>query len=435
MRNKLIILSADAMVTEDLELFSNLPGYQKYLANGCMIRKVRSIYPTVTYPCHTTMMTGNYPDRHGVTSNFKFDINEKPTPWNGFADVIQSKDIFTACKEKGLTTATVSWPVTCGHKNIDYMIPEYVPQVYGVQGNDTIEDMFRRAGSDEDMIAIIKKNSHILKEYKHPYIDEFIVQCACDILREKQPDVILIHPANIDGARHANGVFHENVNQAVKDTDRFVQMLMNVQEELGLAENTNLVVTSDHGQMDIQRIININVMLADYGFIDVDQQGTVTDWKAFCLSNALSANVYLKNPEDEQTKQRVFQLLRWMKKEGIYGIGEVYTAEEAHEKYHLNGDFAFVIESDDYTSFGESVNGELVESFGDRDYRYGKASHGHLPEKGPQPIFMAKGPDFAENVVIENGRLIDEAPTYAKVLGVDLPDTDGMPINEFIRKY
>ena len=48
---------------------------------------------------------------------------------------------------------------------------------------------------------------------------------------------------------------------------------------------------------------------------------------------------------------------------------------------------------------------------------------------------MAKGPDFAENVVIENGRLIDEAPTYAKVLGVDLPDTDGMPINEFIRKY
>ena len=82
MRNKLIILSADAMVTEDLELFSSLPGYQKYLANGCMVRKVRSIYPTVTYPCHTTMMTGNYPNRHGVTSNFKLDIHEKPTPWH-----------------------------------------------------------------------------------------------------------------------------------------------------------------------------------------------------------------------------------------------------------------------------------------------------------------------------------------------------------------
>lgn len=428
MNKKLIVLSADAMVTEDLALFTTLPGYKKYLENGCMIRKVRSIYPTVTYPCHTTMMTGNYPNRHGVTSNFKLVLNEKPTPWNWFSDVIQSRDIFTACKEKGLTTATVFWPVTGCHKDIDYKIPEYVPQ-----GNDTIEEAFRRAGCDEDMLAIVKKNSGILKEYKHPYIDEFIIQCACDVLREKQPDVLLIHPANIDGARHAYGIFNEMVDQTVRDTDRFVQMLMAVQEELGLAENTNLVVTSDHGQMDIQRIINPNVMLADYGFIDVDAEGKVTDWKAYCLSNGLSAVVYLQNPEDENTKQRLFQLLRWMKKEGIYGIGEVYTAEEADEKYHLNGEFSFVIEGDDYTSFGEGVTGPLVQSFGDTDYRYGRASHGYTPEKGPQPIFMAKGPDFAEGVVIENGRLIDEAPTYAKVLGVDLPDTDGTPIEEFVR--
>lgn len=429
MNKKLIVLSADAMVTEDLDLFTTLPGYKKYLENGCMIRKVKSIYPTVTYPCHTTMMTGNYPNKHGVTSNFKLVLNEKPTPWNWFSDVIKSKDIFTACKEKGLTTATVFWPVTGGHKDIDYKIPEYVPQ-----GNDTIEEAFRRAGCDDDMIAIVKKNSSILKEYKHPYIDEFIVQCACDILREKQPDVILIHPANIDGARHEYGIFNEKVNQTVVDTDRFVQMLMAVQEELGLAESTNLVVTSDHGQMDIQRIINPNVILADYGFIDVDGEGRVTDWKAYCLSNGLSAVVYLKNPEDENTKQKVFRLLRWLKAEGIYGIGKVYTAEEADEKYHLNGGFSFVIEGDDYTSFGEGVTGSLVQPFCDTDYRYGRASHGYTPEKGPQPVFMAKGPDFAENVVIEDGRLIDEAPTYAKILGVELPDTDGTPIMEFLRK-
>ena len=275
---------ARAMVTEDLALFETLPGYNKYLKGGCMIRSVTSVYPTVTYPCHTTMMTGNYPDRHGVTSNFKLVMNEKPTPWNWFSDVIRSKDIFTACKEKGLTTATVFWPVTGCHKDIDYKIPEYVPQK-----GDTLEDAFRRAGCDEDMLEIVKKN-------------------------------------------------------------------------------------------------------------------------------------------------RVFALLRWMRNEGIYGIGDVFTAEEADEKYHLNGDFSFVIESDDYTSFGESVTKPLVEAFGDTDYRYGRASHGYLPEKGPQPVFMAKGPDFAENVVLEKGRLIDEAPTYAALLGVNLPDTDGEPIKEFLRK-
>ena len=430
MKNKLIILSADAMVTEDLSLFTTLPGFQKYLNGGCRINRVASIYPTVTYPCHTTMMTGNYPDRHGVTSNFKLELNEKPTPWNRYADIIRSRDIFTACKEAGMTTATVFWPVTGGHKDIDYKIPETVPK-----DGETLEEAFRKVGSDEDMIRIVKKNSVILKEIAHPYIDEFIIACACDVLREKQPDVLLIHPANIDGARHQYGVFNEMVDQSVRDTDRFVRQLMAVQEELGLLEQTNLVVTSDHGQMEVQRIINPNVMLADYGFLTVRADGYVTDWKAFCLSNGLSAVVYLSNPSDEALYQRVFRLLRWMRDEGVYGIGQVLTEEEAREKYHLGGPFSFVIESDDYTSFGENVTGALVESFGERDYRYGRASHGYYPFKGPQPVFMAKGPDFAEGVTLEEGRLIDQAPTYAKLLGVKLPDTDGAPIEEFVRKH
>ena len=57
-----------------------------------------------------------------------------------------------------------------------------------------------------------------------------------------------------------------------------------------------------------------------------------------------------------------------------------------------------------------------------------------MPEKGPQPIFVVKGPDFVESVVVENAELVDEAPTYAEILGVDLPDADGKPIMELIRK-
>ena len=407
MKNKLIVLSADAMVTEDLELLATLPGYKKYMRNASVVRNVRSIYPTVTFPCHVTMMTGTYPNKHGVTSNFPFVMNESPMPWNWYADIIQSKDIFTACKEKGLTTATVFWPVTCNHKDIDYMIPEYNKPM----PNEMLEEAFTKVGCDEDMLEIIKKNSVCLKEFKHPYTDEFIINCACDILRQKQPDVLLIHPGNIDASRHAHGVFNEYVNEEIRSTDRFIQKLMDVQEELGLADNTNFVLTSDHGQMDIQRIINLNVILEEYEFIDVNSEGDITDWRACVHSNGLSALVYLKNPQDETVKNRIFQLLRWMKKEGIYGIGEVFTTAEMNEKYSLNGEFSFVVESDGYTSFGAGVKGPLVQSFGDMDYRYGKASHGYLPEKGPQPVFVVSGPDFAKNVVIEHAELVDEAPT------------------------
>ena len=68
MQQKLIVLSADAMVSEDIETLKQMPNYKKYLEGGSRVKKVRSIYPTITYPCHTTMCTGVWPEKHGVHS-------------------------------------------------------------------------------------------------------------------------------------------------------------------------------------------------------------------------------------------------------------------------------------------------------------------------------------------------------------------------------
>ena len=65
---KLIVISADALVAEDMEYLETLPNFKKYLAGGVGVRKVHSVYPTITYPCHTTMITGVYPDTHKVKS-------------------------------------------------------------------------------------------------------------------------------------------------------------------------------------------------------------------------------------------------------------------------------------------------------------------------------------------------------------------------------
>ena len=66
------------------------------------------------------------------------------------------------------------------------------------------------------------------------------------------------------------------------------------------------------------------------------------------------------------------------------------------------------------------------------DYRYGKATHGHNPDKGPQPIFFGFGKDIKEGVIIERRPTVDEAPTYAKILGVEMPGVDGTPIDEML---
>ena len=77
-KKKLIVFSADAMVTEDLEHLKKMPNYQKYLSKGCMVERVKTIYPTITYPCHTSMCTGVYPNKHGIPGTSKGTLEMVP---------------------------------------------------------------------------------------------------------------------------------------------------------------------------------------------------------------------------------------------------------------------------------------------------------------------------------------------------------------------
>ena len=147
----------------------------------------------------------------------------------------------------------------------------------------------------------------------------------------------------------------------------------------------------------------------------------------------MSSNVYLRDPEDQALKQAVYQCLEELRQEGVYGIGRLFTAEEARDEEHLYGGFSFVIESDGYTSFGDKAVRPLVQNFDVNDYRFGRATHGYLPDLGAQPVFVAKGPDFRERTTLERGLVVDEAPTYAMLLGVELPQADGKAMDCFLR--
>ena len=54
------------------------------------------------------------------------------------------------------------------------------------------------------------------------------------------------------------------------------------------------------------------------------------------------------------------------------------------------------------------------------------------PSYCTQSIFLAMGPDFQKGMAIEKGEIINAAPTFAKVLGISLPDADGRPFDEIL---
>lgn len=440
MKKRLIVFSVDAMVCEDLQAMHQRPNFQRMFGGGCQVTGgMRSIYPTVTYPNHVSMITGCYAGKHGVVSNNRFTTENKEAAWNWFSDAVKVEDIFTAAKRAGYSTACMSWPVTGCNPNVDYLMDEY----WMPEPGDTLRSSFARAGSSEEVLELIEAHADLLPEgyekggrlnvMKWPMMDEFILAVTCDVIRKYQPELLLMHTGTFDHFRHVKGVFGEHLEMARDNLDRYLGMLLDACEAAGVLDQTNFVMVSDHGQRSIRRVVHVNVKLADYGLIRLDESGKLLDWDAFSFSNAMSTNVYVKDPTDQALVEKVHKVLLELRDEGVFGIGQVFTAEEMREKEGLYGGFSFVIESDGYTSFGDRAVRPLVQNYDLTDYRFGRATHGYYPDLGPQPVFMAKGPDFKEGVTLDRGLIVDEAPTYAKLLGVELPEAQGKAMELFLK--
>ena len=439
MKKRLLVFSVDAMVCEDIQAMWSRPNFRRMFGGGCQVTGgMRSIYPTVTYPNHVSMITGCYAGKHGVVSNNSFTITNKEAAWNWFSDAVQVEDIFAAAKRGGYSTACMSWPVTGCNPNVDYLMDEY----WMPEPGDTLRSSFARAGSCEEVLDLIEAHADLLPEgyekggrlnvMKWPMMDNFILAVTCDVIRKFKPELLLMHTGTFDHYRHVKGVFGPHIDEARDNLDRYLGMLLDACEEAGVLEDTNFVMVSDHGQRSIRRVVHINVKLADYGLIRLDETGKVTDWDAYSFSNAMSTEVYVRDPKDPELVEKVHKILLELRDEGVFGIGEVFTVEEMREKEHLYGDFSFVLESDGYTSFGDRPTRPLVQNYDLTDYRFGRATHGYYPDLGPQPVFVAKGPGFKEGVTLDRALIVDEAPTYAKLLGVDLPEAEGKALDLFL---
>ena len=434
MKNKhLIVVSVDALVYEDLEYAKTLPSFGKLISEGAIIERVKTIYPSLTHPVHASIISGAPAGVTGIVSNATFAPGED-APWYNFLDEIKCDTILHAAKRAGLTTAVCQWPVTAkGQDVIDYLVPDLLNE-YSQGRENEILDVYREYGTTECLIDIVEEGiSRFGFRDEHPAVDNFQIFCSSEIIKRYKPNLLLTHPSLVDNARHTSGVFGEKVKGAIEETDRWLGMLLDAVRDAGIEENTDFVILSDHGQLDIVRVICPNVYLADAGYIKVGQGGELLSYDAYIVSCGLSAQVYLKNPENREIYDGVYKLLSDMAEEKIYGFERVFTKEEVERLYGLSGDFSFVIESDGYSGFSEALTRPIVIPQNTEDYRTGRGTHGHMPEKGPQPTFIGAGPSFKKGVILGEGNILNHAPTIAKILGLPFESAYGKCVNEILK--
>ncbi len=381
-------------------------------------------YPSVTYPGHATIATGMNPARHGVTANTVFEPTASEGRGFWFASDLQAPALWDVAHKAGLTVGSVSWPCTAGSKFIDWDVPEFWTTS---MGNELV---LMRKHAPEGLIELIERDAGSMATARRaggaPW-DAFLASAAATIIREHKPNLMFVHLIEPDKIQHQGGRASPELSAVTRRVDSHIYDIIEATKKAGIYERTTFIVVGDHGFADVTLMIAPNVLLAENGFIRLENK-RVADWTAMIQNTGGSAGVYLKNPRDVATAAK---LRGFLQKNALDSSGKpMFRIIDKDRLAALGGprDAAFYLEAEPGYMFSGTLNGEYVRPASI------KGNHGFLPDKpGLQTGFIASGRGIKKGVVLDTVRLVDVAPTVAELLGLQMPGTDGRVLKEILQ--
>lgn len=428
MSHKLVVVSFDSLQSNDIETLKTMPNFSKILEKGAVVKQVRPVYPTLTYPIHTTMVTGVLPNEHGIIHNqIPGLLRENPdwsmygSDWFWYGRDIKVPTLMDAAAQAGKKVANVLWPVTAGVK-----VYLNVPPIWPDKKQNP-EDLMRDALSDE---AFERFYDRYHKYYNWRSADDmhnYGAEIAFEIWEQDKPDLMMHHVEHLDCTRHIYGDSGREVHECLRQLDIIVGRYLMAAERAGILEDTNFVFLGDHGQIDVETIFSLNQFFVKEGLIQLDEQNQPVDYLAYSSSAGFSSQVFLKDPSDQALYQRVYDFLEQLRQNYPQYIEKVYGVDELKEEGMEAEGLCFMVEGTRGTLLDKKMKGSLVKHTAEPDYKGYRATHGHHPDKQPQPPLIAFGPDIRPGVVIEQGDILDICPTLAALANIDFPQAKGKP--------
>ena len=421
-----LLISVDGMrpdyVTQADQHKLRIPTLRRMMAQGAYAEGVQGVFPTVTYPSHTTLVTGVAPALHGIVNNQRFDPERKLSgAWFWYSDDIKVPTLFQAAHAAGLHTASVSWPVTA-NAQIDYLIPEYWRTASPADAfNPDDRYLMNTLSRPDGEVARIEARTGT------PYMkgnettiegDEIRTRYALDILTQHRPEFMTIHLSSLDEEEHLHGPFSPEANADLESLDTMLGRLI-AQEQKNFPDAT-ISVVSDHGFADIQTAINLYVPFLQAGLVQTGTSSggalTLNSWSAQPWLAGGMAAIVLHDPNDPEVRGKVGSLLQRLAADPANGIEAILTPAQTAS---LGGfpDAAFVLTLRPGFYTGSALTGPLLVA------TPGHGTHGYNPATTPQmrASFFVTGPGIASGRDLGVIDMRQIAPTLAEILGVFLP--------------
>jgi predicted AlkP superfamily pyrophosphatase or phosphodiesterase len=425
-----VMISVDGLGAYYLDdLKAEMPTIRALAADGARASMMKASTPTVTWPNHTTLVTGVTPAKHGVIGNNYFDraTRKKVTlisdPVYDKDQIVKVPTIYDLASAAGMKTAGIRWPATRNAKTLDWEIPDVVNT-----------NLLRKYTTSALLVECEKAGIDIFADDKAELAsgspppkptDENCVRVLNLILHENRPSLALLHVIDVDHTEHLKGPKSPEAYQAVKAAD---EQIKEVWEELkrDYPGKATLLVVSDHGFSPIRRMILPNVILRKAGL--VAEKGTTGSVQI--VTQGGCAFVYVLDAAHRgEIIEKIKNALHGL--EGVTRIAEPknfkeYGVADPKDDPHAPDLILFAEEG---CNFGDTAAGELP--FNDKPER--KGSHGHDPNLPDlHATFVAWGAGIKRGARLGEISNVDVAPTIAKLLGISIPNADGKALKEIL---
>jgi len=410
---------------------AEMPTIRQLAAEGARAEKMKASMPTVTWPNHTTLVTGVNPGKHGVIGNSYLDrtkgtvIPLLPDPLFNKEEIVKSPTIYDVAKAGGLKTAGIIWPASRGAQTLDWTVPDVgTDALFQKYGTASLLAEFKQAGIPYE------KQEEWWKGGKGQDRDRMYTQMLNFVIETHRPNFALLHLVEVDHVEHAHGPQSPEAYEAVEFADERVK---EVWEELkkDFPGKATLVVVSDHGFNPYQQQIQPNVVLRKEGLLTAE--GTkITGGKARAVGQGGATFIYLL--DDAQRAEQTKTLAeKFAQTEGV----ELVLTPKDYAKYGLpdpkeNQQMAdLVLGAKSGYSFSDSLGGDFVITPKTDEI---KGTHGYDPAQDTlHATFVAWGAGIKAGAKVGTITNLDVAPTLAELLGLKMPNPDGQVLTGVLK--
>jgi len=392
-----------------------VPNLRRLIADGAAAEAMTPVNPTVTWPNHTSLVTGVMPARHSVLYNGQAQRTGegkplKVEPWVPKDELVASPTLYDIAHRAKLTTAEVDWVAIHKPRTITWAFPE-VPSADGV-----IEREMTAAG--------LVTAAEVAGFGKLPitYRDEIWTRAGEHLIARHKPNLLLFHLLTTDSLQHAHGARSLAGKAALELADAKLGRLIDATRRAGILEQTTFLIVSDHGFKTVRHQIQPNALFAANGLGDA----------LWSIPEGGTAMVYATRQQGKAEALARAQLLLRQ----VTGVARVLTpsgfAAFGYPLPEENNRMAdLVVAAADGYAFNAATTGAAVVPVAAGT---SPGTHGYLnTEADMAAIFVASGRGIRKGAKLGTIRNVDVAPTAASLLGLAFESVDGRVLTEILQ--